>query len=87
VDGSAEAGSKVSGARGDVAEVVVLSELSLLLDASDTSGQSLEDLSNIGARLHGDDSELILLVHPHKESLVVVVEDTAGFGPLSLKEG
>ena len=87
VDGSAETGSEVGGAGGDVAEVVVVSELSLPLNASNTSGKSLEDLTDVRARLHGDDSELIFLVDPHKEGLVLVVEDTSSLGPFSLEEG
>jgi len=37
--------------------------------------------------LHGDDSKLILLVDPDKESLVVVVEDSSSLWPLSFKTG
>lgn len=66
--------------------MIVVSELSFLLNASNTSGESLEDLSDVRAGLHRDDSELILLIDPHKESLVVVVEDTSCLGPVSLEE-
>jgi hypothetical protein len=66
--------------------VVVVSELSLLLNARNTSGESLEDFSDVGAGLHRNDSELILLIDPHKESLVVVVEDTSCLRPVSLEE-
>ena len=86
VNRGAETSSKVGRARGDVAKMVVMSELSLLLDASNTSRESLEDLSDVRAGLHGDDSELILLIDPHKESLVVVVEDASCLGPVSLEE-
>ena len=47
VHGGAETSSQVGRARGDVTEVVVVSELSFLLDAGDTSGESLEDLSDV----------------------------------------
>jgi len=42
-------------------------------------------LADVGAILHGDDSEVVLLVDPHQEGLVVVVEDTTSLGPLSLE--
>jgi len=42
-------------------------------------------LTDVGTLLHGDDSKLILLVDPDQESLVVVVENTSGLGPLTLK--
>jgi len=35
--------------------------------------------------LHRDDTELIFFVNPHKESFVVVVEDTTSLGPVTLK--
>jgi len=35
--------------------------------------------------LHGDDSELILLVDPDQESLGVVVEDTSARWPVSVE--
>lgn len=37
--------------------------------------------------MHGDDSELILLIDPDEEGLVLVVEDATGLGPVSLEEG
>ena len=49
------------------------------------SGESCEDCSNVGPWLHGDDSQLIFFVDPHKESLIVVVEDTSSFGPVSVE--
>jgi len=63
-----------------------VSELSFLLNARNTSGESLEDFSDVRAGLHRNDSELILLIDPHKESLVVVVEDTSCLRPVSLEE-
>jgi len=35
--------------------------------------------------LHGDDSELILLVDPDQESLSIVVEDSSAGWPVSVK--
>jgi len=67
--------------------VVVVSELSLLFNRSNSSRESFEDLTDVRARLHGDDSELIFLVDPHKEGLVLVMEDTSSLGPFSLEEG
>merc|ERR1719209_2800866 len=47
----------------------------------------LKDLLHIASHLHGDDAELILLVHPDKESLLFVVEDTTTLGPVTLHTG
>jgi hypothetical protein len=40
---------------------------------------------DVSAWLHGDDSELILLINPHKEGLGIIVEDTSAFGPFTVK--
>jgi hypothetical protein len=37
--------------------------------------------------LHGDDPELILLVHPHKEGLLVIVVDASALRPVTLHTG
>jgi hypothetical protein len=90
VDGGAHAGAQVGGARVDVAELLRVLEvlagfgLDGVLDGLDTTGKALEDLLDVAARLHGDDAELIFLVDPDKEGLVLVVEDTTAFGPVTL---
>ena len=65
--------------------MLVVGKLGFLFDLSSGDRESFEDLSNVGARLHRDDTELILFVDPHKERLVVVMEDTTGFGPFALE--
>jgi len=85
VDGGAHASAEVGGARGDVTEMLVVGKLSLLLDLGGSDGETLKDLTDVGALLHRDDTELVLLVDPNEESLGVVVEDTTGLGPLALK--
>ena len=57
----------------------------MLLDVGSGAGESVEDCVDVSTGLHGDDSELILLINPHKESLVIVVEDTSALGPLAVK--
>ena len=65
--------------------MVVVGETSDLLDAGGGTAESLEDLSDVGTVLHGDDTELVLLVDPDEESLGVVVEDTTSLRPLALE--
>jgi len=90
VDGGPHAGTQVGWARVNVAELLgnleVLAALSLdrVLDSLDASGQSLEDTLDVTALLHGDDTELILLVDPDQEGLGGVVEDTTALGPVTL---
>lgn len=47
------------------------------------NAKPLEDLLHVATLLHGDDTEVILLVHPHKEGLVVVVPDTSTVRPVT----
>lgn len=35
--------------------------------------EAAENLLHVAPLLHGDDSEVVLLVHPHQEALVVIV--------------
>jgi len=39
------------------------------------NAETLEDLPHVAALLHGDDTQVILLVHPDQEGLVVVVPE------------
>jgi hypothetical protein len=90
VDGGSHASAQVGWAGVDVAELggeqEVLARLSLdgVTDGLDATGESLEDTLDISSLLHGDDSELILLIDPDKESLGSVVEDTTALGPVTL---
>ena len=85
VDRGAEGGAEVGGAGGDVAQVLVVGEASDGLNLGGGGGESGEDLSDVGALLHGDDTELVLLVDPDEEGLVVVVEDTSALWPVAVE--
>merc|ERR1719290_488775 len=82
VDTSAQAGSQVGGAGEHVAQmlgpheaVVVL--LEDLLNLDEAGAEASEHLLHVASLLHGDDAEMILLVHPHQEGLAVVVPDAS----------
>merc|ERR1719431_2554627 len=90
VDRGPHASTKIGGAGVDVAvlliETEVLASLSLngVLDGLDTLGQSAEHFPDISSLLHGDDTELILLVDPDEEGLLCVVEDATTLRPVTL---
>ena len=65
--------------------MVVVGEAGLLLDSLSGSGESLEDGSDVSTLLHGDDTELILLIDPDEESFGIVVEDTSALWPVAVK--
>lgn len=44
--------------------------------------EPLPDLGEVAAGLHGDDAEMVLLVHPHQEPFVVGEEDAATRRPV-----
>merc|ERR1712012_696476 len=93
VDGGPHASAQVGGAGVDVAEPLIQAEvlarllLHRVLDSLDALGKPLKDLLHIASHLHGDDTELVLLVHPDKESLLFVVEDTTTLRPVTLHTG
>ena len=66
--------------------MIVMSKLDIsCLEMSNSSAESVKDLDDTGVLLHGDDSELILLVNPDQESLGVVVEDSSSGRPVSVE--
>ena len=85
VDRGAHGGAEVGGAGGDVAEGLVVSELADFLDLVGGAAKAVKDLGDAGTLLHGDDSELVLLVDPDEEGLGVVVEDTTATGPVTVE--
>ena len=85
VDGSSESGTEIGWAGGDVTEMVIVRELADSLDVSSGSAESVEDLEDTSSLLHGDDSELILLIAPDVESLTLVHEDTSSRWPVSVE--
>ena len=85
VNGSAKGSSEVGRARGDVTKMSVVSELSSALNSGGGAAEALEDGTDVGTLLHGDDTELILLINPDEEGLGVIVEDTSALGPVAVE--
>ena len=85
VDGASQSSSQVSGARGDVTEVLIMTEFADGLDVGGSSAQSIEDFGDSSTRLHGNNSKLIFFIDPNKESLCVIVENTSAGGPVAIQ--
>ncbi len=62
-----------------------MSELSLLLNVSASSAESVEHLLEVSSLLHGDNSQLIFFVHPDEESLFIIVINSSAFGPVPVQ--
>merc|ERR1712114_49156 len=90
MDRCSHTSTKIGGAGVDVTVLFVKTEvlarffLDRVLHSLDSLGESFKDTSDISSHLHGDDTELIFLIDPDKEGLLVIVEDTATLGPISL---
>ncbi len=82
---STQSSAEVGGTRGDVAEVVIMRELSNLFNMGASLREPSENSPNVSTRLHGDDAELIFFIHPNQEGLLVVMEDASSLRPLSIK--
>ena len=65
-------------------EVLARLLLHAVPDGLDAARQAVKDGAHIAAVLHGDDAELVLLVDPGEEGLVLVVEDPATLRPVPL---
>lgn len=84
VHGGAQARATVRRTRSDVAQVAIVLEGDLGFESAGASNQTLEHLEKGSALLHGDDAQVVFLVDPDEESLVGVVVDAAGFGPVAV---
>ena len=93
MDRGSHTSAEVSGAGVNVAVLLIQTEvlpglvLNRVANGLDASGKSFKDALDISALLHGDDSELILLIDPDEESLGVVVEDASALWPLTSLSG
>ena len=85
VNGSAEGSTKIGWARGDVTKVLIVSETSDSLNMSCSLGKAGKHSSDISSILHRNDSKLIFLIDPHKESLGIIVEDTSASWPVAIQ--
>jgi len=65
--------------------MVVVSELAVLFNLRSSSTESLENGFDVSTWLHGNDSQLILLVDPDEESLSIVMENTSARWPVSIE--
>merc|ERR1712110_171458 len=90
VDGGTHTSAQVGGAGVNVtefgADLEILARFSLdgVTDSLDASDEPFEDSLDITSLLHGNDTELILLIDPDQEGLVGIVENTTAFGPITL---
>ena len=50
-----------------------------------SSGEAIKDCLEVSSILHRDDSQLVFLVNPDKEGLVLIVEDTSSVRPVSIQ--
>ena len=60
-------------------------ELSNSLNVGSGLGETSEDGTDVGTRLHRNDAELVLFIDPHEESLLVVMENTSAFRPVAVE--
>merc|ERR1712110_798182 len=90
VDRGPHACSQVGGAGVDVTVLGVQHEVLSRLcfdtvpNGLDTTGKTVKDGPDVSSHLHGYDTELILLIHPGEEGLVLIVEDSTTLGPITL---
>ena len=76
------ASTEVGGAARQVAKLLRVLEPKTLVQLVHRTAQPTEHRPDVAALLHADDAEVVLLVQPHKESLVLVVEDATTLRPL-----
>lgn len=73
--------AQVGGAESKETEPVIMGEGNTLLNVVDSIHQPLVNLLQVTAHLHGDETEVVFLIAPHQEGLVLIVVDTTARGP------
>ena len=76
---------QIGGTRCDITQMVVTGELSDLLEFNGSPAQSVENGLDVSSLLHCDNTQLVFLIHPHQECLLVVVENASSRGPVSVQ--
>ena len=85
VHGGAQGSTQVGRARRDITEMLIVRELSDSLNMGSSAAKSIEDFSDAGARLHRDDTELVLLIDPNEEGLRIIMEDASAGRPVAVQ--
>jgi len=88
VDTSTESSTKVRWAGQDEAKMLVPHELLTLclhgiFKACKTLAEPAEDFLDVSTLLHTDNTEMILLINPDQEALLIVMPDTTGIRPVT----
>jgi len=90
MDGGTHTSSKIGWAGVDESvlfrqsKVLATFSLDRVSNSLDTTSKTSKDTLDISSLLHGDDSHLILFIHPEKEGLGSIVEDSTALGPVTL---
>jgi len=88
VNASTQTGAQVRGAGQHVTQMLVPHELLTFIlhgifKACEALTEAAEHFLDVATLLHGDDSQMILLVNPNQEGLVIVVPDTTSIRPIT----
>lgn len=87
VHGRTDGGSKVGGAESQETETIVVTERNLRLNLRNSADHTAVNFSQITSHLHGNNTEMVLLIAPDKEGLLIVVVDTTASGPVTASIG
>lgn len=87
VHGRTHGRAQVGGAESQETEPVIVREGNTLFNVVDSGHQPLVNLLQVTAHLHGDETEVVLLIAPHQEGLVLIVVDTTARGPEAASVG
>lgn len=79
--------AKIGWAESEETEPVVMRERQALLDVVDGGYKTPVDGPKITTHLHGDDTEMVLLVAPDQERFGIVMEDATATGPETASVG
>jgi hypothetical protein len=71
--------------RSDETEMVILAEMHFLVNDLGSLAKTLKGVSDQSLRVHRNDGQLVLIIHPEEEGLCMVIEITSAFRPVTLQ--
>ena len=69
--------------RSDETEMVILAEMHFLVNDLGSLAETLKGVSDQSLRVHRNDAQLVLIIHPEEEGLCMVIEITSAFRPVT----
>jgi len=85
MDRRPDGGAEIGWTESQISKTIIARKWKLRLNGLHCLHETSEDLLEISALLHGDDSQMVLFIAPDEEGLLIVMEDSTTSRPVSAR--